>query len=254
MKFKTIILIMVVMATLTAATEFRAGDNITIRTPFSYKGQPTESALCNLDLYSPYGLILNRSNMTDLSGGWYNYTIDGWLTTDNRTSFSGLVLCTFNNTAFSTTFNFDVVRETKNAWLEILNTTTSKSNDYLDSINKSVSQGNADLNSTISGGFATLNQTVGRGNGILDSIFWLLKDIFEFQNQEVQHYQVQVAYDLNFTNIAREKYAPESEMLIEDLRLPNGVYYARIRGYDSVGKRYGRWNNPVVFTLQNSTY
>lgn len=253
---------------LAEATEYHAGDNITIRSMYSDNGVPTSGATCTIDLYSPTQKIIDGASMYDTGDGWYNYTITGWLTTDNRTNYDGFVYCTKAGISGSTSFNFVLVRNIQDEWNYNLNQTISQGNNLLNDINKSVSSINESIgksneylntinqtqiqqtgilgaiNSTLSG----ISNTITSQGGIFNSFTLMFRDFFEFSVKNEDHYNLQIASDYNFTSLTQDRLLPSNNFNMQEADLPNGNYFTRVRRYSSVTGIYGVWSETVNFT------
>ena len=181
MKTNTIITLIMMIGIACAITDYKSGDNIIIRTVFNEAGTPTAGADCNLDLYDgTTDNIILQTDMTDNSDGWYYYTINGWLTTENISYFSGLVNCSKDGYSDTQTFQFNVVSQLSDKWFTDLNDTlnnimgTVNANITLD-MNISIMQDQlVDINSTTHN---ISEQLVNMNDGI-DDINTILYDTF----------------------------------------------------------------------------
>jgi hypothetical protein len=258
--------LLALMGAASAMDEYKAGDNITIRSMYADNGVPTTGAVCLLNLWSQTDNILTNAGMTDSGDGFYNYTITGWLTTDNITKYDGFVFCSKDGVSGSTSFNFMLVRNTEEEWSSTINQSISESNTILRSLNDTASAINASigksndyldsLNSTITGISGTVNNitsSISTSNSILDRIYLLLFDTFNVEFKDTQHYNIQITTGTTFNNIIADRFTPSSNFGLDNVQLANGTYTTRVRIYDATLKRYGGWSVPVTFTVTNST-
>lgn len=248
-----------------AMDEYKAGDNITIRSMYADNGVPTDEATCVLNLYSQTDKVINNAPMYDTGDGWYNYTIMGWLTTDNRTVYDGYVYCTKDGVSGSTSFSFLLVRETTDQWLyeandtlgdieQIVNETLDVTNQINDTLGNIANTTERILNATESGNTAQISFF-----DTMTNLFYVMSQkvtsMLEYDMRATAHYRLLASKNLNCTfdrnDIVLDRYTVSNVFSTEGV-LDNGAYCFKVTGYDPVSDTYGMWSDPKIYIVNNT--
>lgn len=200
MKQQTILLLLLMVGLSSATIEFKVGDTINVKAPFTIDGVLTSGANCTFYLYTELQTIRESENMTDNGNGWYNYTI-GDFSFANGTFYTGIVYCTYNGISGYSYFDYWLVTQTEDEWFNGLNQTVGSQDAKLFDINSSI----ANITSSLSGIYdvilkgnnilADINQTIEQQNDKLNNINQTLINSQNIQNQTLQAIQ-----ELNTSN------------------------------------------------------
>jgi hypothetical protein len=98
----------------------------------------------------------------------------------------------------------------------------------------------------------TLNNQTGTQVDMFNRLYAILSDLIEVQTKDVDHYNIQVSNDANFTTIAYNRFTTGSDFRIDELALQDGTYYTRVRIYSSSTQHYGGWSTTLTFVVNNS--